>query len=232
MRDIIFKSIFFFGALFICILFLPSLLMPKKIVLFGGKLLGYWSSICLKAFYSTKIVIKRKENIIMDTNFFIACSHQSMFETFYLQTVFNSPIFILKRELLNIPIFGWYLKKIDSISIRRNKVAKDNLNFIEKIKLIMEKTKRPVIIFPQATRVAPNEIVPFKKGVGRIYKALNLPCIPVALNTGKVWPKNSFMKYPGDIHISFLKPIMSGKDNEEFTRDIENQIYNEIRKFS
>ena len=104
MRDIIFKSVFFIGAVLICVLFLPSLLMPKKIVLFGGKLLGYWSSICLKAIYSTKIVIKGKENIIMNTNFFIACSHQSIFETFYLQTVFNSPIFILKRELLNLSL--------------------------------------------------------------------------------------------------------------------------------
>ena len=96
----------------------------------------------------------------------------------------------------------------------------------------IEKSKRPLLIFPQGTRVKLNDQPPFKKGVGRIYKALNLPCIPVALNTGKVWPKNSFMKYPGDIHISFLEPIMPGKDNEEFTKDIENLIYTEIRKFS
>ena len=228
MRDIIFKSIFFFGALFICILFLPSLLMPKKIVLFGGKLLGYWSSICLKAIYSTKIVIKGKENIIMNTNFFIACSHQSMFETFYLQTVFNSPIFILKRELLNIPIFGWYLRKIDSISISRNKVTKDNLNFIEKIKLIMEKTKRPLIIFPQATRVAPNEIVPFKKGVGRIYKELNIKCQPVAIDSGKVWPKSGDMKSNQTITISILKPINTGIEEKEFVNLLEKEIYYEL----
>jgi len=97
---------------------------------------------------------------------------------------------------------------------------------------IIKNEKRPLLIFPQGTRVKLDDQPPFKKGVGRIYKALNLPCIPVALNTGKVWPKNSFMKYPGDIHISFLEPIMSGKDNEEFTKDIENKIYNEIRKFS
>ena len=91
-----------------------------------------------------------------------------MFETFFLQTIFNSPIFILKKELLNIPIFGWYLRNIYSISVNRNKISKENLNFTEKIKEVMEKTKRPVIIFPQATRVLPDEIIPFKKGVGRI----------------------------------------------------------------
>ena len=74
--------------------------------------MGYWSAICLKLFLSTKIIIKGKENIIKDRKFFIAASHQSMFETFFLQTIFNSPVFILKKELLYIPIFGWYLKKL------------------------------------------------------------------------------------------------------------------------
>ena len=85
--------------------------------------MGYWSQYCLKIVLSTKIVVKGKDNLIIDKKFFIACSHQSMFETFYLQTIFNSPIFILKQELIKIPIFGWYLKKIGSISINRNKVS-------------------------------------------------------------------------------------------------------------
>ena len=131
----------------------------------------------------------------------------------------------------NIPLFGWYLRKIGSIAIVRETTTKENLNFFDKVKKEVEKNKRPLLIFPQGTRVKLEDQPPFKKGVGRIYKALNLPCIPVALNTGKVWPKNSFMKYPGDIHISFLEPIMSGKDNDEFTKDIENQIYTEIKKF-
>ena len=206
--------------------------MPTKIVLFGGRMMGYWAALCLKIFLLTKIIVKGRDNIIKNEKFFIACSHQSMFETFYLQTIFNAPIFILKQELIKIPIFGWYLEKIGSVSINRNKISKDNLGLIDKIKNSLKVTERPLIIFPQGTRVLPGEIVPFKKGVGRIYKALNLPCIPVAHNAGKVWPKNSFMKYPGDIHISFLEPIMSGKNYEEFTKDLESQIYKEIRKFS
>merc|ERR1711966_223274 len=109
------------------------------------------------------------ENIVKDNKFFIAASHQSMFETFYLQTIFNSPVFILKRELLLIPIFGWYLKKIRSISIKRNKVTKDNLGFFDEIHRIINNSERPLIIFPQGTRVKPEERPPFKKGVGRIY---------------------------------------------------------------
>ena len=76
------------------------------------------------------------------------------------------------------------------------------------------------------------EEISFKKGVGRIYSSLNLPCIPVALNSGKIWPKNSFIKNPGNIHISFLEPIMPGKNKDEFVKEIENKIYSEIKRLS
>ena len=148
-----------------------------------------------------------------------------------LQIPLDGPIFILKKELLNIPLFGWYLRKIGAIAIVRETTTKENLSFFDKVKERIKKNNRPLLIFPQGTRVKLDEQPSFKKGVGRIYKAIDLPCIPVALNTGKVWPKNSFMKYPGDIHISFLEPIMSGKDSKEFTKEIENKIYAEIRKF-
>ena len=132
-RNFIFLFFFFLGIILISIVFIPSFFLPQKIVLFGGKIMGHWSSFCLKFFLSTKIIIKDKENIITNGKFFIASSHQSMFETFFLQTIFNSPIFILKKELLKIPIFGWYLKKIGSISIDRNKTTKKNLGFFEQI---------------------------------------------------------------------------------------------------
>ena len=193
-RNILFTSFFFTGIIFISLIFLPSLFLPQKIVLFGGKLMGYWSSFCLKFFLSTKIIIKGKENIIRDKKFFIASSHQSMFETFFLQTIFNSPVFILKRELLLIPIFGWYLKKIGSISVQRNKVTKNNLDFFNQISDVLKKSDRPLVIFPQATRVLPNERPPFKKGAGRIYEELKILCQPVAINSGYVWPKKGKKK--------------------------------------
>ena len=187
---------------------------------------------CIRDSLNTKVIFHGTENLKKVDSYFVASAHQSMFETFALQIPLDGPIFILKKELLNIPLFGWYLRKIGSIAIVRETTTKENLNFFDKVKEEVEKSKRPLLIFPQGTRVKLEDQPPFKKGVGRIYKALKLPCIPVAHNTGKVWPKNSFMKYPGNIHISFLEPILSGKDNEEFTKDIENQIYNEIRKFS
>jgi len=227
-RKFLFLFFFFVGITAISILFLPSLLMPSNIVLFGGKLMGYWSGICLRIFLSTKIIIKGKENIIKNEKFFIASSHQSMFETFYLQTIYNSPIFILKNELLKIPIFGWYLKKIGSISVSRNKITRDNLGFIDKIKNSVQNSNRPILIFPQSTRVLPEDRVPFKKGVGRIYKELGIKCQPVAINSGCVWQKNNILNTNKSITISILDPIDSGMEPDNFISLIEKNIYSEL----
>ena len=227
-RNFLFSTFFFLGIILISFIFIPSLFLPQKIVIIGGKLMGYWSSFCLRLFLSIKIIIKGKENIIQDKEFFIASSHQSMFETFYLQTIFKSPVFILKKELLLIPVFGWYLKKIGSISINRDKVAKENLNFFENISKAISKKNRTLVIFPQATRVLPNERPPFKKGVGRIYEKLKILCQPVAINSGNVWPKKGEKKSDRIITISILKPISPGLTKEDFLVKLEKEIYSEL----
>jgi|UniRef100_UPI00404A0FAB 1-acyl-sn-glycerol-3-phosphate acyltransferase len=231
-RNIVFSIFFFLGIIFISIIFLPSLLLPRAIVLLGGKLMGHWTSFCLKIFLSTKILVKGKKNIIANKKFFIAASHQSMFETFFLQTIFNAPVFILKKELLLIPIFGWYLKKIGSISIKRNKVTKDNLGFFEEITNQIKNSDRPVIIFPQGTRVLPNERPPFKKGVARIYEELKITCQPIAINSGYVWPKNGSKQSKRTITVSILEPIEYGLNKEDFLKTVEKNIYEELNKIN
>jgi 1-acyl-sn-glycerol-3-phosphate acyltransferase len=230
-RSLIFNIFLYVGLILIFILAIPTLILPRKFTIFFGRISAKYLVFILKIILNTKVIFHGVENLKKVDNFFVASAHQSMFETFALQIPLDGPIFILKKELLNIPLFGWYLRKIGSIAIVRDTTTRENLNFFDKVRERIETSKRPLLIFPQGTRVKLNEQPPFKKGVGRIYKALNLPCVPVALNTGKVWPKNSFLKYPGDIHISFLEPIMSGKNNEEFVKDIENKIYTEIKKF-
>ena len=227
-RNILFSLFFFTGIIFISLIFLPTLLFPQKFVLLGGKLMGHWSRICLKFFLSTNIIIKGEQNIIKDRKFFIASSHQSMFETFFLQTIFNSPVFILKKELMLIPIFGWYLKKIGSISVNRDKITKENLGLIERIKNSVKKSNRPILIFPQATRVLPDDRIPFKKGVGRIYKELNIKCQPVAINSGRVWQKNNILKTNKSVTISILNLIDPGLDPKDFISKIEKNIYAEL----
>ena len=113
-----------------------------------------------------------------------------------------------------IPIFGWYLKKIGSISIKRNKVTKDNLSFFDDISKMMAASNRPLMIFPQGTRVLPDERPPFKKGASRIYEQLNVTCQPVAINSGYVRPKKGEKKSNRTITISILKPSPSGLTKE------------------
>ena len=227
-RNFLFSLFFFTGIIFISLIFLPGIFLPRKIVLFGGKIMGYWSSFCLQIFLSTKIIIKGEENIIRNKKFFIAASHQSMFEAFFLQTIFNSPVFILKRELLMIPLFGWYLKKIGSISIKRNKVSKENLGFFSDISKQVNSSDRPLIIFPQGTRLPPEDRVPFKKGSSRIYEELKIACQPIAINSGNTWPKKGSLKIKTILTISILKPIEPGLEKEIFLKDLENVIYSEL----
>tara|TARA_B100001996_G_C18581543_1_gene562443 strand:+ start:296 stop:997 length:702 start_codon:yes stop_codon:yes gene_type:complete len=227
-RNFLFNIFFFLGIFIISIIFIPALIIPNKVILFGGKMMGYWSEICLRLFLSSKVIVKGRDKIVKKENFFIASSHQSMFETFYLQTIFNSPIFILKSELIRVPIFGWYLKKIGSISVNRNKISKKNLGLIDKIKASIKKTSRPLIIFPQATRVLPSERISFKKGVGRIYKELGIKCQPVAINSGYVWPKKGPLIANKNIIVSILEPIEPGIPSSEFVNVIEKKIYSEL----
>ena len=232
LRNLLFSIIFFSGIIFISILFLPTFILPQNIVLIGGKLMGYWASFCLRLILSVKIKILGKENIIINKKFFIAASHQSMFETFYLQTIFNSPLFILKKELTQIPIFGWYLKKIGSITIKRNKVTKENLGFFDDIKKAIHNTERPLIIFPQATRVKPDERPPFKKGVARVYEELKISCQPIAINSGYVWPKKG-PKIPNkEIIVSILPSIDYQMEKSDFVNNLEKKIYTELDRIN
>ena len=227
-KSLVFNIFLYSGLLLIFILAIPTLVLPSKFTLFFGRLSANYIVIILRIFLNTKVQFHGLENLKKVKKYFVASAHQSMFETFALQIPLDSPIFILKKELLNIPLFGWYLRKIGSIAIIRETTTKENLNFFDKIKNIIDRENRPLLIFPQGTRVKFGERLPFKKGAGRIYEALNLPCIPVALNTGKVWPKNSFLKHNHDIKISFLEPIEPGKDKNVFINDLETKIYSTI----
>ena len=228
MRDNLFSFFFFLGIVIISIIFFPSFFLPQKIVIIGGKLMGYWTSFCLRLFLSTEILVKGHENIITKEKFFIASSHQSMFETFFLQTIFNSPVFILKKELLTIPVFGWYLKKIGSIPIKRDKISKDNLGFFNEVSRAVLNSDRPLLIFPQGTRVLPHERPTLKKGASRIYEKLKISCQPVAINSGYIWPKKGNKKPGRTITISILPAINKGLETNKFLKILEEKIYSEL----
>ena len=232
LRSLLFNLFLYTGIITVFLIALPTLFLPPKFTLFFGKSLGHYVVFIVKIFLNTKVEFKGIENIPKTEKYFVASAHQSMFETFALQSILAYPVFILKKELLKIPLFGLYLKKIKSIEIVRDITTKDNLNFFDKVATVIKNEKRPLLIFPQGTRTKVDEKVPFKKGVGRIYETLNISCVPIALNSGNVWPKRGIIKYPGKITISLLEPIKPGLGRDEFIKDLENKIYDEIKNIS
>ena len=150
-----------------------------------------------------------------------ASKHQSMFETIYFNQLFYNPAYILKKELLSIPLFGTYLKKLGMIAIDRNQG-------IQSLRLVNEKTaeyieKRPVIIFPEGTRTTYKEQPDLKPGIFSMYKSLNKPVVPISLNSGYCWPKNDKIK-SGEILIEFKEPIQPGLSKKEFLDQLKSAI--------
>ena len=232
LRSLFFNIFLYTGIVSVFLLALPTLAMPPKFTLFFGKFLGHYVIFLVNFFLKTKVEIKGFDNIPRSGKYFVASAHQSMFETFALQAVLDYPVFILKKELLRIPIFGLYLRKINSIEITRETTTKDNLSFFDKVAEVIKNEDRPLLIFPQGTRLQVDEKRPFKKGVGRIYETLNISCVPIALNSGSVWPKKGIIKYPGKITISLMEPIKPGLKRDVFIESLENKIYEEIKKIS
>ena len=226
-RSLLFKIIFYFGVIILCILFSPALFLPKTIASFAGRMSGYWVKFCVQVILSTKIEIIGLENIDNSKKFFVACTHQSAFETFFLQTIFRSPFFIIKKELMNIPIFGLFLKKIGCVYIERDSVKKENINFLDKVNKEITSSKYPLIIFPQGSRYGVLDRPKFKKGVSRIYN-LKINCLPIVMNSGIVWPKRGYLKSNKTIKISIMKLIEPGIERSIFLSNLENEMYKEL----
>ena len=150
-----------------------------------------------------------------------ASKHQSMFETIYFNQLFYNPAYILKKELLSIPLFGTYLKKLGMIAIDRSQG-------IQSLRYVNQQTseyveKRPVIIFPEGTRTAYKDQPDLKPGIFSMYKSLNKPVVPISLNSGYCWPKNNKIK-SGEIIIEFKEPIQPGLSKKEFLDQLKNAI--------
>ena len=231
-RNIFFLLVFYFGLIFLLVLFIPTLVLNKNFVILGGRILGYWTGFCLKLIMSTTIEIKGSDNLITNEKYFVVSSHQSIFETFFLQTIFDNSVFILKKELTKIPLFGWYLKKMGCISVDRNKISKENLSFSEEVEQIVKDDYRTLIIFPQGTRKSYDDRSKFKKGFSRIYHSLKIACLPVAINSGKVWPKNGRLVPNQKITISILNLFAPGLEQNDLATKVEKSIYDELNNIS
>ncbi|EGY51690.1 lysophospholipid acyltransferase family protein [Neisseria shayeganii] len=154
----------------------------------------------------------------------ICCKHQSGWETLATQKIFPAQVFVAKRELFLIPFFGWGLKLAGTIGIDRKNPAKASAQIIE------QGSRRKaqgfwITIFPEGTRIAPGKKGRYKNGAARMAKLLEMDLVPVALNSGEYWPKNSFLKYPGEIRVIVCPPIAHDSgDIDALTRACEAAI--------
>lgn len=153
----------------------------------------------------------------------IAAKHQSAWETFKLHMLFHDPAVVLKKELLEIPLWGRYLARAGMIPIDR-KAGTQALALMKQAAHKAAEEGRKIIIFPQGTRILPGEDRPYKSGIALLYKELDMPVIPMALNSGLCWPRKSFMKYPGEITIQFLPPIPAGLPRDEFMARLRDEL--------
>ena len=153
----------------------------------------------------------------------IAAKHQSAWETFKLHLLFDDPAIVLKKELLDVPLWGQYLKCSGIIPIDRSAGSKVFSGMMEAAHQAV-KRGRKIVIFPQGTRLAPDIDRPYKSGVGMLYQELNLPVVPMALNSGLFWPRNSFIKKPGTITIEFLPPIPPGLSREVMMECLQREL--------
>ncbi|MBH67650.1 MAG: 1-acyl-sn-glycerol-3-phosphate acyltransferase [Rhodospirillaceae bacterium] len=153
----------------------------------------------------------------------VASKHQSAWETLALHLIFFDPAIVLKRELLRLPILGWFIAKVGMVPIDRSGggvALKTMLMAARK----WSDAGRPIIIFPQGTRVAIDESIKYHSGVFAVYKALNIPVVPVALNSGRFWPRQAFVKRPGVITVKLLDVIKPGLNRQEFMSTLESSI--------
>jgi len=224
-RSLIFNIFLYLGIITCCLIAIPLLILPSSFLRKLSSLLGWYFIFLCKILLNTKVNIIGSEKLKTEHKFFIASAHQSMFETFVYNYIVPNNFFVLKKELMSIPVFGWCLKKLNCIPIDRGKTTKNNLNFSDQIMQNISNGKT-LIIFPQGTRVPYNENVPLKKGARRIYENLNIACLPIKLDTGKVWPKKSFLKHPGEINFVFKDIIEPNLPGEEFLKKLEDSFYN------
>ena len=153
----------------------------------------------------------------------VAAKHQSAFETMIFHRITRDPAIIMKKELLNIPVYGWYCRKTKMIAVDRKGQAAALKSMLNQAQEALN-DHRPIIIFPEGTRSPLDEDLPFQPGVAALYSKLQQPVVPVALNTGLFWPRRSFLCRPGVMVIEFLPPIEPGLDRKVFMAELKSRI--------
>ena len=221
-RSILFNVLFYINLVVLLLVALITMALPRLAVLRMADLWGRVSVWLLRVVCGTRMELRGLENL-PDGPLIVAAKHQSTWETFALLRLFHDFTFIVKRELMWIPIFGWCMWRGGMIPVNRGAGSQALTDMMARATKEI-RNGRQLIIFPEGTRRAPGAEPRYKFGVAHLYASIGVPCVPVALNSGLFWPRRSFRKLPGTIVAEFLPPIAPGLDRETFLRRLQDDI--------
>jgi 1-acyl-sn-glycerol-3-phosphate acyltransferase len=221
-RSLVFAAAFYGVTLVMAAVYLPLMLLPRPA--FAALARG-WVRLMLvlvRGILGIRYELRGTENIPAGAAIF-ASKHQSAFDVLVYNVIVPDCAYILKRELLRIPLWGWYVWRVGMVGIDRSAGAKALKQMVTDARALLDRG-RSIVIFPQGTRTAPGESKPYLPGAAALYLGAGYPVVPVALNSGSVWPRRTFVKKPGRITIEFLPPIAPGLDRRAFLAQLEAQI--------
>jgi 1-acyl-sn-glycerol-3-phosphate acyltransferase len=218
LRSALFLLWFVVLTAILSLLFLPVLVLPRRATVWLAR---HWARATLWGLKIFAGVGMEVRGAPPTRAALVAAKHMSMWDTLALYLVLDDPGIVLKRELLNIPFYGWFLWKATAIAIDRGAGAHALKSMSRNAQLVADEG-RPILIFPEGTRKKPGAPPDYKPGVAGLYGQLNLPCVPVALNSGLYW--TGFLKRPGTIVLEFLEPIPPGLKRREFMGQLESRI--------
>jgi 1-acyl-sn-glycerol-3-phosphate acyltransferase len=221
-RSILFNALFYLALLGYFVVAMPSLLLPRRAIL---RLAQHWArtSLALLRIVCRIDVDWRGLDKIPPGAVLVAAKHQSAWETFALLTLFRDPTFILKRELLWIPFYGWFARHAGMIPVDRGGGKAALVAMTARARAALD-DGRQIVVFPEGTRRPPGAEPKYKIGIAHLYAHGGAPCVPIALNSGLFWPRRKFMRYPGTITVEVLEPIAPGLPMDEFFARLQHDI--------
>lgn len=222
LRSLLFVAVFYINSAFILILGSPLLLGPRRWAMAGLKFHALTSIWWMRVIVGTKLEVRGRENL-PEGAALIASKHQSAWDTFGLVPLTRDPAMVMKQELLSIPLYGWFSRKFEMIPIRRE-LGPAALRRMAQDAASRATQGRDIIIFPEGTRRAPGAPPAYKAGIALLYDKLNIPCVPVALNSGLFWPRRSLIRHSGTIIVEFLPAIPPGLSRKEFAERLQHDI--------
>jgi 1-acyl-sn-glycerol-3-phosphate acyltransferase len=212
LRSLLFNCFFYVHTTIMLFALLPTEFLPKRALLAGVKSWTRVNRWALSAIGGVDVELRGLEHLPAG-GVIIASKHQSTFETVALLDLFSDPTFVLKKELMSIPLFGWYAKKVEQIPVDRSAGRQALAQMTERAREEAAKG-RQIVIYPEGTRRPAGAEPAYKHGVAHLYEHLDVPLVPVALNSGLFWPRHGFRRPPGTLVVEFLPPIPAGRDPE------------------